>query len=114
MDLCAEALKEILAAANNRVIDTKLIIETVSRYFDLRPEEFLSQKRNRNISYPRQIAMYLCRDIMGLSLPKIGEDFGGRDHTTVIHAIQKIEGDIQMNQETKRTVEELKRNVTGK
>ena len=112
--LCAEALKEILAASNNRVIDTKLIIETVSRYFDLRPEEFLSQKRNRNISYPRQIAMYLCRDIMGLSLPKIGEDFGGRDHTTVIHAIQKIEGDIQMNQETKRTVEELKRNVTGK
>ncbi len=112
-DLCAEALKEILAASNNRVIDTKHIIESVSRYFDLRPEEFLSQKRNRNISYPRQIAMYLCRDIIGLSLPKIGEEFGGRDHTTVIHAIQKIEDDMKMNQETKRTVEELKRNVTG-
>ncbi len=114
VDLCAEALKEILAASNNKVIDTKHIIEAVSRYFDLRPEEFFSQKRNRNISYPRQIAMYLCRDIMGLSLPKIGEEFGGRDHTTVIHAIQKIETDIQMNQETKRTIEELKRNVTGK
>ncbi len=114
VELCAEALKEILAASNNRVIDTKHIIESVSRYFDLRPEEFLSQKRNRNISYPRQIAMYLCRDIIGLSLPKIGEEFGGRDHTTVIHAIQKIEEDIQINQETRRTVEELKRNVTGK
>jgi chromosomal replication initiator protein len=73
-----------------------------------------SPRREQNISYPRQIAMYLCRDIMGLSLPKIGEEFGGRDHTTVIHAIQKIEGDIQLNQETKRTIEELKRNVTGK
>jgi len=114
VDLCAEALKEILAASNNRVIDTRHIIESVARYFDLRPEEFLSQKRNRNISYPRQIAMYLCRDILGLSLPKIGEEFGGRDHTTVIHAIQKIEEDMNSNQETKRTIEELKRNVTGK
>ena len=114
VDLCAEALKEILAASNNKVIDTNHIIESVSRYFDIRMEEILSQKRNRNISYPRQIAMYLCRDIMGLSLPKIGEEFGGRDHTTVIHAIQKIEEDIQLNPEIKRTVEELKRNITGK
>lgn len=114
VDLCAEALKEILAASNNKVIDTNHIIESVSRYFDVRMEEILSQKRNRNISYPRQIAMYLCRDIMGLSLPKIGEEFGGRDHTTVIHAIQKIEEDIQLNPEIKRTVEELKRNITGK
>jgi len=114
VDLCAEALKEILAASNNKVIDTKHIIESVARYFDLRPEDFLSQKRNRNISYPRQIAMYLCRDILGLSLPKIGEEFGGRDHTTVIHAIQKIEEDINSNQETKRTIDELKRTVTGK
>ncbi len=114
IDLCAEALKEILAASNNRIIDAKHIIEAVSRYFDLRPDEFLSQKRNRNISFPRQIAMYLCRDITGLSLPKIGDEFGGRDHTTVIHAIQKIEKDMQNNQETKRTVEELVRNITGK
>lgn len=114
VDMCAEALKEILAASNNRIIDTSHIIESVSRYYDLRTEEILSQKRNRNISYPRQIAMFLCRDIMGLSLPKIGEEFGGRDHTTVIHAIQKIEEDIQLNPEVKRTIEELKRNITGK
>ena len=114
VDLCAEALKELLSAANTKVINTTHIIETVSRYFDLRPEEFKSQKRNRSISFPRQIAMYLCRDIIGLSLPKIGDEFGGRDHTTVIHAVQKIEEETHSNLETKRTVEELRRNITGK
>ena len=113
-DLCAEALKELLSANNTKIIDSNHIIDTVSRYFDLRPEEFKSQKRNRSISFPRQIAMYLCRELMGLSLPKIGDEFGGRDHTTVIHAITKIESDIVSNQETKRTVEELRRNITGK
>lgn len=114
IDLCAEALKELLSANSAKIIDSSHIIDTVSRYFDLRPEEFKSQKRNRNISFPRQIAMYLCRELVGLSLPKIGDEFGGRDHTTVIHAIDKIETDIATNQEIKRTVEELKRNITGK
>jgi len=114
VDLCAEALKELLSAANTKVINTNHIIDTVARYFDLRPEEFKTQKRNRSLSFPRQIAMYLCRDIIGLSLPKIGGEFGGRDHTTVIHAVQKIEEEMQSNPDTKRTVEELKRNITGK
>jgi chromosomal replication initiator protein len=113
VELCAEALKELLAAANNKVIDASHIIETVARYFDLRPEDFLSQKRSRSISFPRQIAMYLCREIMGTSLPKIGNEFGGRDHTTVIHAISKIEQEMATDQETSRTIEELKRNITG-
>lgn len=114
VDLCAEALKELLSSSNNRTIDMPHIIESVSRYFDLQPEDFISQKRNRNISYPRQIAMYLCREIIGTSLPKIGDEFGGRDHTTVIHAIQKIEEEIQNNMETKRAIDELRRNITGK
>jgi len=114
VELAEEALKEILTAANTKVITVDHIIDVVSRYFDLRPEEFKSQKRNRNIAYPRQIAMYLCRELIGLSLPKIGTEFGGRDHTTVIHAIDKIEKDIAENLETKRAVEELARNISGK
>jgi len=113
VDLCAEALKELFSAADTKVVDASIIIESVSRYFDLRPEEFKSQKRSRGISFPRQIAMYLCRDILGLSLPKIGDEFGGRDHTTVIHAIQKVEEEMAVNSEIKRTIEELKRNITG-
>src|SRR5690606_5499338 len=104
VELAEEALKEILTAANTKVVTVDHIIDVVSRYFDLRPEEFRSQKRSRNIAYPRQIAMYLCRELIGLSLPKIGSEFGGRDHTTVIHAIEKIEKDIAENSETKRAI----------
>lgn len=114
VELCNEALKEIISASNSKVINSTLIIDTVSRYFDLRPDEFKSQKRSRNISFPRQIAMYLCRDLTDLSLPKIGDEFGGRDHTTVIHGIDKIIEEIQLNPETRRTVDELKRNIIGK
>ncbi|OGO83703.1 MAG: chromosomal replication initiation protein DnaA [Clostridiales bacterium GWC2_40_7] len=114
VDLATEALKEIISANNSRVINSVLIIDTVSRYFDIRPDEFKSKKRNRDISFPRQIAMYLCRDLTDLSLPKIGDAFGGRDHTTVIHGIDKIAEDIHNNPEIKRTVDELKRNIVGK
>ena len=114
VDLATEALKEIISANNSRVINSVLIMDTVSRYFDIRPDEFKSKKRNRDISFPRQIAMYLCRDLTDLSLPKIGDAFGGRDHTTVIHGIDKIAEDIHNNPEIKRTVDELKRNIVGK
>ena len=59
-------------------------------YYNLRIEDLKSQRRTRNIAYPRQIAMYLSRKLTDMSLPKIGEEFGGRDHTTVIHAYEKI------------------------
>ena len=114
VDLATEALKEIISANNSRVINSVLIMDTVSRYFDIRADEFKSKKRNRDISFPRQIAMYLCRDLTDLSLPKIGDAFGGRDHTTVIHGIDKIAEDIHNNPEIKRTVDELKRNIVGK
>lgn len=114
IDLAKEALKDLLSATRARVINCQVIIEAVSRYFDLRPEEFKSKKRNREVSFPRQIAMFLCRDLTDLSLPKIGDEFGGRDHTTVIHALSKISDSIESNSETRRAVEELKRNIVGK
>lgn len=70
-------------------------------------EDLKSKKRNRPIAYPRQIAMYLCRELTDLSLPKIGEYFGGRDHTTVIHACDKIAEEIETDLQVKRTVNEL-------
>lgn len=113
-EISIEALKEYISVNNTRIINSNLIIDTVSRYYDIRFDEFKSKKRNRDISYPRQIAMYLCRELTQLSLPKIGDEFGGRDHTTVMHALDKIEEDIHANPETKRTIDELKRNITGK
>ena len=66
-----------------------------------------SSKRVRAIAFPRQIAMYLCREMTELSFPKIGEYFGGRDHTTVLHAYEKIRDEIKFNDETKQIVNEL-------
>ncbi len=113
-ELAAEALKDILSSNSNRVITASLIIDMVARFFDLKPDDFKQKKRSRDVSYPRQIAMYLCRELTDLSLTQIGDEFGGRDHTTVIHAIDKITRDIETNPETRRAVEELKRNISGK
>ncbi|MDP4180189.1 MAG: chromosomal replication initiator protein DnaA [Bacillota bacterium] len=114
VELANEALKDILSANKTKVINSNTIKETVGRYYNIRLEEFKSKKRNREISYPRQIAMYLCRELTDMSLPKIGDDFGGRDHTTVIHACEKISEDIESNPETRRAVSELKKNILGK
>ncbi|NLU27320.1 MAG: chromosomal replication initiator protein DnaA [Hungateiclostridium thermocellum] len=114
VELASEALKDILSANKAKVLNCTTIQEAVARYFDIRPEEFKSKKRTRDIAFPRQIAMYLCRELTEMSLPKIGEEFGGRDHTTVIHACEKISKEIESNSETRRAVSEIKRNLLGK
>ena len=86
----------------------------MARYFNVKPEDFKSKKRTRDIAYPRQIAMFLCRELTDMSLPKIGNDFGGRDHTTVIHAYDKIKEDVENNSETRRAINEIKDNILGK
>ncbi len=114
VDLAAEALKDILTANNVREINSTIIQNVVARYFDLKHDQLKSKKRSRDVAYPRQIAMYLCRELTDLSLPKIGNDFGGRDHTTVMHACDKILEETQNNPETRRAVDELKKNILGK
>ena len=90
MNLATEALKDIFPDGRPRQISAKLIQEIVSSCYKLKLDELLAKKRTRNVVYPRQIAMYLCREMTDNSLPRIGELFGGRDHTTVIHAYEKI------------------------
>ncbi len=114
LELANEALKDVLSANKTKVLNCVTIQEVVARYFDIRPEDFKSKKRTRDIAYPRQIAMFLCRDLTDMSLPKIGEGFGGRDHTTVIHACEKIQADLESNSETRRAISEIKRNLLGK
>lgn len=108
-----EALKEILAASRIKEVNSGVIIDAVSRYYDIRAEDFKSRKRSRDIAFPRQIAMYLCRELTDMSLPKIGDAFGGRDHTTVLHALGKVGNEMDESPETKRAVEELKKNIVG-
>ncbi len=107
VELAEEALKDILST--NKVVEITVdsIKEIVSKNFKIKIEDFNSKKRTRAIAYPRQIAMYLTRELTDLSLPKIGDEFGGRDHTTVIHAYDKISADIKENPELKRKIEDM-------
>jgi chromosomal replication initiator protein len=109
--LTTEALKDILPSTRPRQISIPLIQEIVSNYFKLKVEEFSAKKRTRNVSFPRQIAMYLCRELTDSSLPKIGEEFGGRDHTTVIHAHDKISTERQTDPRLNNIIKELTKRI---
>lgn len=114
LDLAKDCLKEILSGINAIEINYKTIMKVVSRYYDISPDVLISSKRSRDISNPRQIAMYLCRELTNMSLPKIGQAFGGRDHTTVMHAYDKISKEIDKSAELRRAIAEIRRNITGK
>lgn len=105
------ALKDVLMTKHTVKIDVSRIMDVVGQYYDLRKDDFLSKRRTRTIAFPRQIAMYLSREMTDLSLPKIGELFGGRDHTTVIHACDKISQDMADNQELKQIVRSLEKEI---
>ncbi|GFP78274.1 chromosomal replication initiator protein DnaA [Clostridium fungisolvens] len=114
VDLASEALKDIISNKQGNHITIELIQETVSNYFNLRVEDLKSQRRTRNVAYPRQIAMYLSRKLTDMSLPKIGEEFGGRDHTTVIHAYEKISGGLKSDEVLQNTVNDITKKLTQK
>ncbi|ADZ81763.1 chromosomal replication initiator protein DnaA [Cellulosilyticum lentocellum] len=114
VELANEALKDLISKDRPKIITAEYIQEIVATYFHLKPEELKSSKRTRNIAYPRQIAMYLCRKLTDLSLPKIGEKFGGRDHTTIIHGFEKISREIQTDIELTQMLNELESKITAK
>jgi chromosomal replication initiator protein len=114
VDLATEALKDIISNKQAKHITIDVIQDVVAGYFNLRIDDFKSQRRTRNVAYPRQIAMYLCRKLTDMSLPKIGEEFGGRDHTTVIHAYEKIAEGLKNDEGLQNTVNELSKKITQK
>ncbi|OZM56562.1 chromosomal replication initiation protein DnaA [Lottiidibacillus patelloidae] len=111
-DLAAEALKDIIPSSKPKVITIHNIQEIVGEQFNVKLEDFKAKKRTKSVAYPRQIAMYLSRELTDFSLPKIGEEFGGRDHTTVIHAHEKISKlmaeDQQLQEQVKEVLDKLK------
>jgi chromosomal replication initiator protein len=114
VDLAAEALKDIISNKNSKQVTIDLIIDVVASYYSLRIEDFKSQRRTRNVAYPRQIAMYLCRKLTDTSLPKIGEEFGGRDHTTVIHAYEKINEGLKNDESLQEAINEITKKIQQK
>lgn len=90
IELAIESLKDMFPKEKANQITPQLIQEVVALHFKIKTDDLISKRRTRNVTIPRQLAMYLCRELTDWSLPKIGEIFGGRDHTTVIHAYEKV------------------------
>jgi chromosomal replication initiator protein len=109
--LAEEALKDIISPDENREITVSLIVDTVAEHFKLRKEDLLSSKRSNKIVFPRQIAMYLCRYNLDLSLAEIGEEMGGRDHSTVFHGVNKIEEQLSTSPGLRETIEVIKKKI---
>jgi chromosomal replication initiator protein len=112
LDLAKEALRDLLKA-QARPISIDLIQETVTNRYNLKLSDMKARKRTDAVAYPRQIAMYLSRELTPASLPEIGNAFGGRDHTTVIHAINKIEQKMKQDSDLAATIESLIQQVKG-
>lgn len=113
VELAHEALKDIISSNRPKQVNIDMIKDVVSQHFNIQIADFDSKRRTRSITYPRQVAMYLCRELTDLSLPKIGEGFGGRDHTTVIHAYDKISNDINENIDFKNVILQLRKTLTN-
>ena len=107
VELAQDVLRDVFPQGEFAQVSIKLIQETVSDRFGLTLEQLCSEKRSQSIVYPRQLAMYLSRELTDSSLPKIGKEFGGRDHTTVIHATSKITKLIREDRSVYNLVQEL-------
>lgn len=105
--LAAEALKDIIPSSRPKMITIQDIQQRVGEYYNLKLEDFKARKRTKAIAFPRQIAMYLSRELTDFSLPKIGDAFGGRDHTTVIHAHEKITQQLKVDQDLFKVINNI-------
>ena len=112
IELTKEALKDLLSV-QNRQISVENIQKTVADFFRIKVADMYSKRRPANIARPRQIAMYLAKELTQKSLPEIGELFGGRDHTTVLHAVRKIAQDRQKNPECNHELHVLEQTLKG-
>ena len=111
LELCETALKDIFNQKVNKQITAELIMRTVSDYYGLSLSELTGATRKREVTVPRQIAMYLTREMTGMSLPQIGNVFGGRDHTTVLHSCKTVETNTRANAGLKTIVEDIQQMV---
>ena len=110
-ELAEEALKDLISPNAEKEVTPELIIQVVADHFGITPLDISSQKRNKEIVFPRQIAMYLCREMLDAPLTGIGKMMGDRDHTTVMHGIEKIEKEMSAKDSVRNTVDILKKKI---
>ena len=109
--LAENSLKDIFSENAATPLTPDLIQQVVAEHYGIRVEDIQGSKKPKNIAFPRQVSMYLCRKLLDISLPKIGESFGGRDHTTVIHAITKIEKQLETDTALQKTILQLEKEI---
>ena len=105
-EMAEKAINDIIAQ-QEKIFSAEFVQDTVAKYFNIDVKDIRGSKRNNEVAFPRQIAMFLCRKVAQMSLPQIGKDFGKRDHTTVMHACNKIEQEIKDNLNTKLIVDSI-------
>ncbi len=111
METATEALRDILPPPRPKKITIERIQKVVAQYYGTELAEMISKKRNKQLVHPRHIAMYLSRKMTDASFPQIGDQFGGRDHTTVMHAIEKLEKELITDQDLEATIKLLCKNI---
>ena len=111
LELAEQALKDIISPDEKKVITPEYIISVVAEHYGVTPADLSGNKRNSKIVMPRQVSMYLCREIISTPLKNIGKALGNRDHTTVMHGIEKIENELQNDDNLKNTIDILKKKI---
>lgn len=107
LDMAKDAIKKYRTSSSAKIITPEMIIKAVSSVFRIKEEDITSKKKTKEIVLPRQIAIYLCKNLTELSYNKIGEYFGGKDHSTIIHAIKKVEAFMEEDSEIKEKIEKI-------
>lgn len=109
-ELAKEVLKDVFSS-KDRPVTPELVKKHICKHYNIKQSDLESSKRSRDLAFPRQVAMYICRDMTDLSLPKIGEAFGNRDHTTVLHACDKISGELKSNESLREVVKQIELSI---
>ena len=111
LSLAEEALKDVIYPNKPKEITPTLIINVVAEHFGVKPEDITSKKRNSEFVQPRQVVMYLCRELTDTSFTNIGKLLGKKDHTTIIHGVNKVAAEIQTNEELRNKIDIITKKI---
>jgi chromosomal replication initiator protein len=114
LDVAREALKDIIQPSTMRKVTCAVVMDVVARYYGIGIEDLRSNRRSKDVSDPRQIAMYLCRNMLDMTYPQIGQEFGKRDHSTVMHAVSKVTEALASDQAgIKADLDEIRKRISS-
>lgn len=113
LEVAREALKDIIQPIAGKKVSSAVIMDIVSRYYHVTVEDLKSNRRSKEVTNPRQIAMFLCRTLLNMTLPQIGFEFGNRDHTTVMHSCSKVTEEISQQGKLQKDIEEIKKRIAS-